>query len=161
MNILILGADVPIGLYLGQKACGLGHQVFAVCEHPDGNRDLWEAEADFPSRFHLLATSQLLTEAASSFSNTLYDILLDCTGQLTKTGFGLLALGLPKHKTSVVCGLGGYLAKVAESDLNAQVPKAQVWRVPDFEDVRGTQGMAAMDHSIALLKGLLGAEGLA
>src|SRR4051812_38409108 len=47
---LITGANRGIGLGLTEQLLAKGYDVIATARHPDGSRELWEAERDYGKR---------------------------------------------------------------------------------------------------------------
>lgn len=68
-RFVVLNAHESMSQGLLVRLLGLGHEVVAVCENPEGDRDLWQMELDYPDR------CQILTET-DPYSSKAFDVLV-------------------------------------------------------------------------------------
>ncbi len=86
-TVLITGANRGIGLALTQQFLAKGWDVVATARHPDGARELWEAERDYGERCRIVEMDVTcdadLDRVAKQLAGKPLDLLINNAGVLT------------------------------------------------------------------------------
>lgn len=106
---LVTACNRGIGLGLVRELLKRGHFVFGTCRNPNGERDLWELEADYEERFKLLemdvADEKSIQKACSQIDHI--DVLINNAGVLEDIDKGLTELCFNHvHKAFTVNSVG-------------------------------------------------------
>lgn len=59
MRYMVLNSESSLGLRLVNALIYSAHKVYALCAHPNRERDLWELEYDYPDKFVLKSQDTL------------------------------------------------------------------------------------------------------
>ena len=94
---LITGCNRGLGLGLTKEVLRAGHSVIGTCRNPNGERDLWELEDDYPEKLKVLemdlSSEQSIKEGFGSLpSDQHIDILINNAGILEDFNSGIESL---------------------------------------------------------------------
>ncbi len=94
----ITGANRGIGLELVRQVLARGHNVYAACRNPDGERALWEIGTDYPKSLTLVRFD-VGQDGEDDLANTVprdetIDVLVNNAGILAEHSLGIESLDL-------------------------------------------------------------------
>ena len=92
-SFYITGANRGLGLALTKKALAHNNTVYCACRNPDGARDLWELENDYPDKCFIVeldvADKGDVSSSALPKAGVNIDFLINNAGVSPKMGVGL------------------------------------------------------------------------